>query len=192
MRFQSALATLLAASAVACSDDSNSPSGEFVVSGTIQNNTGAPIPPNTRLLVAWSVSSGTPDYEYIFGEGTIDAAAGTFQIQLDQPPPAAALNTGQLGVGILFATTNQAVGNGVYGENMSPDELIGAAGRHGIIYVGDPSILDPAWKAEFPTGYSVGSGVDVEDDFDRFQPASQSSVVLIIDDLANIDFVNWT
>jgi hypothetical protein len=191
MRFPSALATLLLASAVACSD-SNNPSAGFVVSGTIQNNTGAPLPANTRLLVAWVVSSGTPDYSYVFGEGSIDVTAGTFQIQFDQPPPAAALNTGELGVGIIFATTNQAVGNGIDVDHIPTVELIGAAGRHGVIYIGDPAIQGPVWAAQFPTGYSVGVGVDVENDFDQFQPASQSGVVLIIDDLANIDFVNWT
>jgi hypothetical protein len=191
MRFKIALAMLLIASTVACSDPT-SPGTGLVVSGTIQNNTGAPIPANTRLLVAWTVSSGTPDYSYVFGEGTINAAAGTFQIRFDQPPPATALNTGQLGVGIVFATTNQTVGNGMDAGNVSVDELIGAAGRHGIIYIGDPTIQAPTWAASFPTGYSVGVGVDVENDFDRFQPASPTSVVLIIDDLGNIDFVNWT
>lgn len=192
MRIQSALiATLLVASAVACGD-SNDPGTGFVVSGTIQNNTGSPLPANTRVLVAWTVTSGTPDYSYVFGEGTINPANGTFQIQFDQPPPAPALNTGQLGVGIVFATTNQTVGTGVHVDDVAVEELIGAAGRHGVIFIGDPSIQIPGWAADFPTGYGVGVGVDVENDFDQFQPASQSSVVLIIDDLANIDFVNWT
>jgi len=42
-------------------------------------------------------------------------------------------------------------------------------------------------------GYSVGVGVEVPDEvFDIFVPASRSSPVLIIDDLANIKVVNWT
>jgi len=192
MRTQSALAAiLLVAAAVACSD-SNDPSSGFVVSGTIQNNTGAPLPANTRLLIAWGVSSGSPDYSYVFGEGTIDAAAGTFRIQLDQPPPALALNTGQLGVGIVFATTNQTISTGMDVADFPIAEVIGAAGRYGVIYIGDPSTEVPNWAASFESGYNVGVGVDVVDDFDRFAPTAPSGVVLIIDDLENIDFVNWT
>ena len=191
-RYRTAVAAaLVAAISVGCSD-SGGPSEQFVVTGTIQNNSGAPIPANTRLLVAWVVSSGTPDYTYAFGEGTIDPVAGTFRIQLDQPPPAQALNAGGLGVGIIIATTNQAVGDG-YDLGRSPlGELVGAAGRHGIIFLGDQTIQSPQWATQFNPGYGVGVGVDVENDFDRFEPAAASSVVLIIDDLANIDFVNWT
>src|SRR4051812_35962229 len=73
-----------------CSDSTDSSTG-FVVSGTIQNNTGQPIPAGTRLLVGWTVASGDPDYSYTFGEGSIDAAAGTFRIEFNEPPPPAAL-----------------------------------------------------------------------------------------------------
>jgi hypothetical protein len=195
MRIQRSLAAaLVAAGSAACSDSPSSspPPTGFVVSGTIQNNTGAPIPSNTRVLVAWTVTSGSPDYSYVFGEGTFDPAAGTFEIELDQSPPAAALNTGQLGVGVVFATTNQAVAAGVQVGDTLLAGLVGVAGRYGIIYLGDPPAASPDWATEFPSGYSVGVGVDVEDDFDRFEPASASSVVLIIDDLANIDIVDWT
>ena len=191
-RYRTAVAAaLLTAISLGCSD-SGGPAEGFVVTGTIQNNTGAPLPANTRLLVAWVVTSGDPDYTYVFGEGSIDPAAGTFRIEFDDPPPAQALNLGSLGVGIAFATTNQAVGNGFDIGRSPPGELIGATGRHGIIFIGDPAIENPQWATQFNTGYGVGVGVDVENDFDRFEPAAASSVVLIIDDLANIDFVNWT
>jgi hypothetical protein len=191
-RYHTAVAAaFVAAISVGCSD-SGGPAEGFVVTGTIQNNTGAPVPANIRLLVAWVITSGDPDRSYVFGEGTIDLAAGTFRIQLDDPPPTAALNLGGLGVGIIFATTNQAVGNGFDIGRSPPGQLIGAAGRHGIIFIGDQAIQDPQWATQFNSGYGVGVGVDVENDFDRFEPAAASSVVLIIDDLANIDFVNWT
>ena len=191
-RYHTAVAAaFVAAICLGCSD-SGGPTEGFVVTGTIQNNTGAPVPANIRLLVAWVVTSDDPDRSYVFGEGTIDLAAGTFRIQLDDPPPAAALNLGGLGVGIIFATTNQAVGNGFDIGRSPPGQLIGAAGRHGIIFIGDQAIQDPQWATQFNSGYGVGVGVDVENDFDRFEPAAASSVVLIIDDLANIDFVNWT
>jgi len=184
------IAGLLSAAAVACGDDG--PSNAFVVTGTIQNNTGSPLPANTRVLVVWQVSSGTPDYSYVFGEGTVDANAGTFRIQLDQPPPTEALNAGSLGVGLIVATTNQTVGNGGSIDDATLAEVVGAAGRYGVIYVAPSGTQYRDWATEFANGYGVGVGVDVVGDFDRFEPADPSSVVLIIDALENIDFVNWT
>jgi len=182
----SALATLT----LACGDE-NGPSNGFVVTGTIQNNTRGPLPANTRLLVVWQVTSGTPDYSYVFGQGTVNAQAGTFRVQLDQPPPAQALNQGSLGVGIIVATTNQTLGDGGNIDE-ALDELIGAAGRYGVIYIDPAGTSYRQWASDFPAGYSAGVGVDVENDFDLFQPTAPSSVVPIIDALENIDFVNWT
>jgi hypothetical protein len=63
-----------------------------------------------------------------------------------------------------------------------------------VIFVGNrqnaTQLLD--WAAAFDDGYSVGVGVVVPGTFDKFEPASPSSAVLIVDDLANIDIVNWT
>jgi hypothetical protein len=185
------LASLLTVISLGCSD-SNNPGDGFVVTGTIQNNTGQPLPANTRVLVVWVVSSGSPDYSYVFGQGTVDAAAGTFRIQLDQSPPAIALNTGGLGVGVIVATTNQSIENGDDVEDVQLSELVGAAGRHGVIFIDQNGVQDPEWATAFESGYGVGVGVDVVDDFDRFEPADPSSVVLIIDDIENIDIVNWT
>ena len=192
--FRLALAGFLLGTLLAGCDNSSEPSQEFVVTGTIQNNTQAPIPANARLLVFWGVSSGTPDYSYVFGEGTIDPTAGTFQIRLDQPPPPQALNREVLGVGLIVVTTNQSIGTGVTPGNIAESELIGAAGQYGIIFIGDEEQVAQYrnWAGEFENGYGVGVGVAVPDDFDRFEPVSPSSVVLIIDDLANIEFVNWT
>jgi hypothetical protein len=60
---------LLTVALAGCSDSTDSSQG-FVVTGTIQNNSQASIPPDARLVVAWGVSSGSPDYSYVFGEGT--------------------------------------------------------------------------------------------------------------------------
>jgi hypothetical protein len=185
------VASLVAAVVTACSDGGG-PGDGFVVTGTIQNNTGAPIPADTRLLVVWQVSSGTPDYSYVFGAGTVDPGAGTFRIQLDQPPPTQALNNGSLGVGVIVATTNQTIENGGTIDDAGLAEVVGAAGRYGVIYIGPNGVQNPEWASHFDAGYGVGVGVDVVGDFDQFAPADPSSVVLIIDALENIDFVNWT
>ncbi len=176
-----------------CSD-STSPAAGFVVSGTIQNNTQTQIPSNARLLVVWVVSSGSPDYSYVFGEGTIDRDAGTFEVGMTGPPPAAALNAGALGVGIVVVTTNATVSTGDDLEDIPEAEIIGAAGWYGVIYVDDPAAAEQvrAWSADFDSGYGVGVGEEVPGSFDKFVPASASGVLLIIDDLSNITFVNWT
>jgi hypothetical protein len=190
--FRTAVAASLVAAMVIACGDGGGPGDGFVVTGTIQNNTGAPIPANTRLVVLWQVTSGTPDYSYIFGSGTVDPDAGTFRIQLDQAPPAQALNAGNLGVGLIVATTNQTLENGGTIDAATLAEVVGAAGRYGIIYTGSNEVQNPEWATQFDTGYGVGVGVDVVGDFDQFAPASPSSVVLTIDALENIDFVNWT
>ena len=192
--FHVASAILVVSTVLVGCGDGSGPSQGFVVTGTIQNNTQAPIPPNARLVVAWAVSSTSADYTYVFGEGTLDASAGTFEIRLDQPPPSQALNDDALGVGIIVVTTNSSIGNGGDISSVPETELIGAAGQYGIISVtnAEEAAQYRNWAAQFDIGYGVGVGVQVSGDFDGFEPASSSSVVLIIDDLENIDFVNWT
>ncbi|KPJ96208.1 MAG: hypothetical protein AMS18_01335 [Gemmatimonas sp. SG8_17] len=193
LKATASLIPAIASLMLGCSE-STSPAEGFTVAGTIQNNTQIAIPANARVLVAWVVSSGAPDHSYVFGEGTIDRAAGTFRVQLTDPPPAAALNDGALGVGIVVVTTNAAVSTGDDLEDIPPADLIGAAGWYGVIFVADPAGAEQvrSWAADFDAGYGVGVGEEVPGSFDRFVPTSASGVVLIIDDLANIDFVNWT
>lgn len=187
-------ATFVVAAVLTGCGDSSAPSQGFVVTGTIQNNTQESIPTSARVVVAWVVSSASPDYTYVFSEGSLDPTAGTFRIAFEQPPPLDALNAGALGVGIIVVTTNQALGTGDDLGTVPETELIGAAGQHAVIYVTTPQQAAQYrnWAADFEAGYGVGVGVKVPGDFDKFQSASPSSVVLIIDDLQNIEFVNWT
>lgn len=178
--------------ALACGDATGP--GALVVTGTIQNNTQGGIPASARLLVVWVVSSGGADYTYVHGEGELNASAGTFRVRLT-PPPGAALNEGGLGVGVLLLTTDPSIGEGGDISNVPGVSLLGAAGQHGVIYVaGDPAEAAQFrdWAAAFPTGLSVGVGQEVPGAFDKFVPADPSGVVLTVDDLANIDFVDWT
>jgi len=186
-------AALALGTALGCGD-STGPGTEIVVTGTIQNNTQAAIPAGARLLVVWVVSSTSPDYSYVHGEGTFDAAAGTFRVELTAPPPAA-LNGERLGVGIIFLTTDASLGEGDDIQDVADADIVGAAGLYGVIYVaGTPAeaagIRD--WAADFPAGFRVGVGQAVPGAFDRFVPVDASDVVLMVDDIANIEFVNWT
>ena len=170
-------------------------SGRIVITGTIQNVSGTQLPADTRLLVVWTVASGSPDYTYVWGEGAIDRVGGTFVVQLDNPPPGDALNAGGLGVGVLVLTTDRSLETGDDLVNVPLPRLLGAAGQFGVIYVdGDPTEAAAfrAWAADFPTGYSVGGGQAVPSDFDRFVPDLPDNVVIVVDDWANIGFVEWT
>lgn len=189
------LASLLVATAATACLDGTGPDGAFVVSGRIQNNTGAPIPAATRLVVVWTVSSGSPDYSYVFGAGEIDGTTGALHVRFDGPPPAEALNHDALGVGFIVATTDQSMKDGdVLTGSAAPVGVVGITGQHAVIFVkSHPDTLPmPAWTADFETGYGLGVGVKVPGNFDKFVPVSPSSALLIIDALANIEIVNWT
>lgn len=187
------LVALLGTAAVSGCHDSTGPDTGFVVTGPIQNNTQAAIPADARVVVVWTVSSGTPDYGYVFGEGVLDRNAGTFRVQFDGPPPAEALNAGVLGIGLVVATTDHSLQNGDVLTD-PPAGFVGITAEHAVIFVSSRQdamqLLD--WAAAFGNGYSVGVGVKVPGTFDKFEPASPSSAVLIVDDLANIEVVNWT
>src|SRR4051812_11294910 len=80
-------AALLAATLSACSYVAISPSaneaGLFSIAGRIRFKKDVVVPPNARVLVVWSVSSGSPDYLYVYGEGTIRMADSTFKVVFD-------------------------------------------------------------------------------------------------------------
>jgi hypothetical protein len=188
--------TVLVTTVATACQGTTDPAGSFVVTGHVENRTQAPIPANARLLAVWGVSATSPDYSYVFGEGTIDRGAGTFRIRFDQPPPIKALNRGQLGVAVVIATTDQSlqVGDSI-GSSYPVTEIIGVTGQYAVIFVQNrDTLLQSTWVASFEDGYSVGVGVPAlpTEVFDRFAPTSRSSAVLIIDDLANIEIVNWT
>jgi hypothetical protein len=187
-----ALLSLATVIVTACQNTTD-PAGSFVVTGHIDNRTQASIPANARLLAVWGVSATSPDYSYVFGEGTIDRLRGTFRIRFDQPPPLKALNQGVLGVAFIIATTDQSVQVG----DSSPQftGIIGITGQHAVIFVQNRGSVPPGtWIDAFEDGYSVGVGVKAlpTEVFDKFAPTSPSSPVLIIDDPANIEIVNWT
>ena len=187
------LATAFVTTVTTACENSTDPAGSFVVTGHIDNRTQAPIPANARLLAVWGVSAGTPDYSYVFGEGTINRLTGTFRIRFDQTPPIKALNRGALGVAFIIATTDQSVQVG--DSSPSWTGAIGITGQHAVIFIQNRATLPtPTWVDAFDDGYSVGVGVKAlpSEVFDTFAPTSRSSPVLIIDDRANIEVVNWT
>lgn len=190
-RFAPSLFLVLSA-ATACGGDATGSSEDlFTVSGPITNVSGQPIPSNARVVIAWVVSSGSPDYTYIYGEGTVQG--GSFRVTL-RTPPAEALNQGEVGVGVALLTTNGSLRSGVHLEDLpvGPEELLGATGRFAVIYKAAETVTYVDWADAFPFGFGAGVGVERPGDFDAFEPVAPTSLELIVDDLDNIEFVNWT
>lgn len=176
-----------------CDRSATAPGREDLsVSGTLTNRTAAAIPANARVVVGWQVSSGSPDYVQVFGEGTVDAQAKTFQVRFDAPPPADVLNAGRVGVGFLLLTTDATIGQGTRLTPQQLDAMVGAAGQHAVLYAKGSTDGLGGWVESFPAGYSVGEGVERTGDFDGFAPTGRTTVEIVVDAMANIDFVNWT
>jgi hypothetical protein len=185
--------TILATTAAACSESPTGPRAlPVTISGSITNRSGAAIPANARPVVLWASDDGSGDYAYIFGEGTFDAATNRFTITFDRNVPRAASYDGNLGVGLVLLTTDENLQEGRVpaGYNYAAS-VVGVTEQHAVIYVESPSQYSD-WAAAFRRGYNVGRGVDLAGPFDGFTPVGLGSMELIIDDLANIDTVNWT
>jgi photosystem II stability/assembly factor-like uncharacterized protein len=171
----------------------------FRASGTLNYRKQIQLPENARIMVLWSVTAVDPDYGYVFGEGTMNFNNNSFNLVFDEPPPSEALNwvgSSALGVGIVIITADQTLKSGnKLPESFSTADILGAAGQYGIIYVnGSFEMLEKGgWFNEFNQGYSAGKGVDIPDTvFDGFEPIDPATIKIIIDDLENIEFVNWT
>jgi hypothetical protein len=177
----------------------------LTASGTLS---GSEVPENARVVVFWLVVT-EPSYIYVFGHGTVDAEAGTFEVALDKEPPEEALNWFQgdaLGVGMLLLTTDRSLESGMLPDDYDPDvdDWIGGAGQHAIIYIqGDLDLEEDdigfakdagvEWLYEFPEGYSIGVGTEISgSSYDGFAPVDPSSIKITVDDLGNIDFVDWS
>jgi len=176
-----------------CGDETGPVDG-FTIRGTIQNNTSSSVPAGARLLAVWVVSAASPDYTYVFGEGSINRGNGTFELTLTEPPPAAALNAGSLGVAVLVVSTHSSISTGGDITDVRGGALIGSAGSYAVIYVDDNASASAvrSWAADFAVGYGVGEGESSGMGFDIFVPTDPPGVVITIDDFGNIEFVNWT
>ena len=159
------------------------PSGPFTLNGTVF--TGGPATGVTVVL--WQVTSGSPDYTWKYGEGS---SSGTmFMVTLDLVPPAQAINSYGVGVGIVGLlpagtiipdgmVTNQQLQNASFSD------------RYAIIYKAPNAnaTLVP-WIAPFAAGMSCGRCVDQATGFDTFEPVA-CPMVQIIQGAAMV--CNWT
>jgi hypothetical protein len=70
--------------------------------------------------------------------------------------------------------------------------LLGGTGNYAVIYKAVDTVTRVDWADPFPLGFGAGVGVDRPGDFDAFAPTVPTGLELIVDDIDNIDFVNWT
>lgn len=166
-----------------------------VVSGRLAAAGDERVPDRAKVVVAWVVSAGSPDYVYLFGQGA--AAQGRYRLGLSEPPREA-LNAGQLGVGMLILVRADA---DVPAGKLSRDQwkalrgnAIGGAARYGIIFK-QPNTSMPrkGWWTEFPSGYSCGKGVrQPGETFEAFEPTRCDAVEIEVEDFRKLEWVNWT
>ncbi len=170
----------------------------YAIAGSLNPTREITVPAKSRVLVLWMVSGTDPDSAYIFGEGTVDFENYSFVIEFDEPPPPEALNHTDdvsFGMGFVILTANQKWDTGTSFDEL-PEDILGISANHLVIYMdGNFDALPNAdWFAGFNQGYNVGQVVDVPDPavFDKVVPAAPNSIQIIIDDLENIKFLNFS
>jgi hypothetical protein len=167
----------------------------------------------SEALVTWVVTSGQPDYSYVWGRAAVEG--DSLQIVLRSRPPADALNKYGLGVGmILVAPRAAGLRDGMQSEADEHlfDQISGASERHAIIYVdhdqanayidsmssgasaGDVERAHEHWLFDFPQGYSCGEGraAVADQGFDHYVPVDCSKVQVRLGDIDDFEFPNWT
>ena len=197
---------LLALSTILFSCDSTSNGTEnstsFLLTGIIENPDGISIPASAKLYGFWVVSSGSPDYIYQFGSGTVNTISNTFSIRLSHPP-ASVLNANQLGVGYFMVfdapLTEDTLDRDFPDSLLAEGAFYGAINDRAIVYInGSPSTANygRAWVTAFPftTGYNFAKGWygDSTSLHDGFSPDSGTAVLTINKDPRSFTFPNWT
>ena len=202
---------ILALARLGCSDGNpGSPvQSGYTITGSLVFKKDITLPQGAEVVGLWLVSSGSPDYMYVYGRGTIDAAKKTFNITFDQAPPRPALNcypllqdSVYLGVGAICIVQKSGFQGKLSGdvehmETGPTGKLLGVVNNMGLIFEsGDYSGVDStAWPRLFPAGYCMGRGVSPKPGkiFDTFEPISPAGLQMVVsDDIQDFEFTNWT
>jgi hypothetical protein len=184
----------------ACSDDTTGPdtnngTGLYTISGKLRFDSAVTIPSTARVHVVWNVSSGSPDYAYIFGHGTVNLTTNTFTVVFDKEPPAEALNSYGLGVAAIALLPNSVPDGKVAHDSASIIEAstLGLAEDYGIIYLSkSPDSIGISWVKDFKQGFNTGKGVRKDQGFDEFTPTEPNLIEIVIDAVKNLEWINWT
>lgn len=168
------------------------PNEGFIVAGYID---GDAVPAGTKVVALWSVTTTSPAYFYLLGQGQASGAGFRITLPMDELPQLA-LNTGGLGVAMLVALPQEATlpqeGSLTRDEFRAlTNQAIGISKRHAVIYRqrgGQPS---SAWSLDFSQGYQCGVGVEASanQSAETFKPVSCAEVAISPD--GQLDWVNW-
>ncbi|MFT3774143.1 MAG: hypothetical protein QM820_52930 [Minicystis sp.] len=176
-----------------CGGGGSQGEGALEVEGAVTAASGKTAPDHALVNVFWMVTSGSPDYGYAFGSG--EATSGAFDLSFPAAPPAEAINSYGIGVGVvLLMPDSQGLPDGKVADDDAIEEhALGAVSNFAIIYK-KAGATGLSWSAAFPEGYSCAKGVPAKEGetFDSFEPVDCATAVMTVDAIDNIDFVNWT
>jgi hypothetical protein len=171
--------------------DAGTSTATFSVRGGL---VGTPPVAASEVMVLWQVTSGSPDYLYVYGRASSGATSYVLSIGMDPPP--AAVNSYGVAVGFVALAEQAAMlPSGRIGD-AELAQVRGLSARHAVIWKGAsaPSgVL--SWSDGFAAGYSCGRCVDVPGTFDRFEPVECGNIPVEIPasgDIEDLDICNWT
>ena len=177
--------------------EANEPSTPVVrtVSGSVDTT----VPGEARTaVIIWEVSSGSPDYVYKFGEGTV--SGGRLSITLPSDPPAEAINSYGLGVGLVAVLVpGLMLPDGKVAAGISAaDILAGVSPERSVIWRAETfdfgGATPPAdfWPLDFAPGLSCGACTPAPDggSFEGFAPAACDGIQVTA--FGTADICDWT
>jgi hypothetical protein len=150
-------------------------------------------PADAKLVVIWTVTSGSPDYSYSFGSGSTNGTQ--VFVSFAASPPAEALVDGKLGVGVIAlvdAADAPPEGKLASGQ-FDPTRLLAFAPDYAIVFRNTTETLLPKeWDATFPQGFACGrcKRAPSQSESDTFEPTECSSVKVALYS-KNLSYCKW-
>lgn len=180
----------LDASGATCSDAGSSDAASPVLawSGSVL---GSNVPASAKLVVNWSVSSGSPDYIYYWGDGQL--AGSTYSISFTTAPPPEAINSYGVGVGfLLLVDSGFSEPPGKIDDKVLLSHLVGENLGQAVIWR-NAGLAGLSWSSAFPDGYGVGSCCPMPGLFAGFVPIDPSTLSVYLEGTPGMPPVcNWT
>jgi len=146
--------------------------------------------------IIWEVS-GSPDYAYKFGEGTV--THGRFSIALPGDPPAEAINSYGIGVAVIVVLApGVTLPDGKLAPNILATDIVGISARNSVIWRAKSLNLPESgpppdwWPLGFPQGLACGACTPRPDGgaFDGFAPTVCDQLQVTAVNI--VDVCNWT
>ena len=147
-------------------------------------------PQSDTAIIIWTVTSGSPDYIYKYGQGMTSASGTSYSYTITlpgTPPPPEAINSYGVGVGIVaILPQGVSIADGIVDDRDL--ENANVSRRHAVIWrESGASVVE--WVNGFSDGFSCGICQDGEG-FDIYVPAPCDEVD--VDVSRPEEFCNWT